>query len=214
MQNSVYGKFGSRRERFRLMAAHMMTEDEINDSEPWGDTGNWYVKRKELDEEMRCMPVWAVFITAHARLRLLQAVYSSGVENVIYGDTDSITLKAGPHESNIESGLEYGQWKREKEWKEFRAIAPKVYSGILVDGKRIGAAKGLPRKNLDDGHWKSLLEDGRASAQALSLASLRVSLKTREIKPAHTLLRKSSTLTNSTNFEALQNGIVRAKIAA
>lgn len=214
MQASLYGKYGTRRERFRLMAAHMMSEQEILESEPWGETGDWYVKRKEMDEEMRCMPAWAVFITAHARLKLLQAVYTVGVENVLYGDTDSITMIAGPHEELMDSGDDYGQWKREKEWTEFRAIAPKVYSGILTNGKRVGAAKGLPRKNLNDGHWKSLLEDGKASAQALSLASLRVSLKTRDIKPAHTLLRKSSTLTNSTNFEELQNGQVRAKMAA
>lgn len=213
MQNSLYGKFGSRRERFRIMAAHMMTDEDILDASPWDDHGKWYVKKRELDEDMRCMPQWAVFITAHARLRLLQMVYSVGVENVIYGDTDSITLKAGPWEELIESGSDYGQWKREKEWSTFRAIAPKVYSGILSDGKFKGAAKGLPRKNLTDAHWKSLLEEGHASAQALSLASLKVALRT-GVKPATTLIRKSSTLDNSTNFILLPDGNVRCKIAA
>lgn len=213
MQNSLYGKFGSRRERLRMMHAHSATEEELIDATPYDEAGRWYVK-KELDETMRCMPAWAVFITAHARLRLLQAVYSVGVENVIYGDTDSITIKAGPHEALIDSGLEYGQWKREKEWKEFRAIAPKVYSGILADGRRVGAAKGLPRKHLTAEHWKSLLEDGTATAQALSLASLRVAMKKGGVTPAVLLQRKSSSLDNSVNFQQLENGQVRAKIAA
>jgi DNA polymerase elongation subunit (family B) len=219
MQNSLYGKFGTRRERFRLMARHNMSDDELIGTEQWDEQGKWYVKKNDVDDGMRCMPEWATFITAHARLRLLETVYSVGVENVLYGDTDSITMKSGPWESRIDAGIEYGQFKKEKEWKEFRAIAPKVYSGILNTGDEIapakysGAAKGLPRKNLTQQHWRELLEEGKSSAQALSLSSLRVSLK-KGAKPANILLRKSSTLDNSTNFEKLQDGRVRAKIKA
>jgi len=218
MQNSLYGKFGTRRERFRLMATHTMEKDDagnpiIGDAEPWDKDGNWYVVRQEIDKDMRCLPAWAVFITAHARLRLLQAVYSVGVENVIYGDTDSITIKSGEHTALIDSGAEYGQWKLEKQWAEFRAIAPKVYSGVLTNGERKGAAKGVPKKNLTDTHWRELLEDGSTTAQARSLASLKVALRT-GIKPAHTLMRRSSSLTNSVNFISLPDGTVRAKMAA
>lgn len=211
MQNSLYGKFGSRRERLRIIPAHLMTPEEMVGADPYDDSGNWYTK-KEIDEGMRTLPQWAAFITAHARLKLLQAAYTAGVENVIYGDTDSLTLRAG-HLANLDIGNEYGQFKLEKEWKTFRAIAPKVYTGILTNGKKMGAAKGLPRKNLTDSHWDSLLRDGTAVAQALSLASLRVTLKS-GVKPATMLLRKSSSLTNSTNFMELPNGNVRAKMAA
>lgn len=211
MQNSLYGKFGSRRERRRLMIASCMTEEELADATPYDPEGKWYTT-KELDDEMRSLPEWAVFITAHSRLRLLQAVYSVGVENVFYGDTDSITIRRGS-EGNLNIGDEYGQWKIEKEWSEFRAIAPKVYSGILQSGKRVGAAKGLPRKNLTDTHWKELLEDGKTQAQAMSLASLRVTIKS-GVKPATMLLRKSSTLENSSNFLLLPDGNVSLKIAA
>lgn len=227
MQNSLYGKFGSRRERRRMLHAASCQGDELLGAEPWGDDGFWYVK-SEIDEDMRCMPHWAVFITAHARLRLLQSVYEIGPQNVLYGDTDSITVKGDAGE-NLDVGLEYGQWKLEKEWRQFRAIAPKVYAGILR-GKRkeqvfegddedsgplkySGAAKGLPRKNLTEKHWKELLEDGKSQAEALSLPSLRVALKN-GTKPATLLLRKSSTLENSSNFERLPDGRVRNKIAA
>lgn len=227
MQNSLYGKFGSRRTRRRMLNAASCSGEDLIGAVPWGEDGDWFVK-EELDEEMRCMPHWAVFITAHARLRLLQTVYSIGPENVLYGDTDSITVKSGYGE-NIDVGSEYGQWKLEKEWREFRAIAPKVYAGI-IKGKRkeqvfedgepaaepdkySGAAKGLPRKNLNEDHWKSLLENGKAQAQALSLPSLRVAMK-KGVKPATLLVRKSSTLENSSNFIELPNGEIRTKIAA
>lgn len=212
MQNSLYGKFGSRRERLRVMSVHSMDEDDFLGATPYDDSGRWYIK-KEIDSEMRCNPSWAVFITAHSRLRLLQAAYSIGVENVLYGDTDSLTVKAGTAKGIIETGDDYGQWKLEKEWSVFRAVAPKVYSGILKDGKMVGAAKGLPRKNLTDRHWRELLEDGATSAQAYSLASLRVTLKS-GVKPAEILMRHSSDLRNSSNFELLPNGAVNLKMAA
>lgn len=211
MQNSLYGKFGSRRERRKMMAAHTMEEEDFLGCLPYDEEGNWYVKT-DPDDTGRTLPVWAVFITAHARLRLLQAVYSVGVENVIYGDTDSITLLAGS-EGPLDIGLEYGQFKREKEWSEFRAIAPKVYSGILKDGTRKGAAKGLPKKNLTPDNWRELLEDGATQASVLSLDSLRVTLK-KGINPAKELLRKSSTLNNSQNYETLQNGNIQLKLYA
>lgn len=211
MQNSLYGKYGSRRERRRIVAAHTLKESELIGLTPYDESGNWYVQ-KEIDDEMRCKPEWAVFITAHARLRLLQAVYTIGPENVIYGDTDSITIKAG-YENGLDVGNEYGQWKKEKEWLEFRAIAPKVYSGILKDGTRKGAAKGLPRKNLTDSHWKELLEDGKTSAQALSLPSLRVTLK-KGVTPAQVLLRHSSDLENSSNYSLLPDGRISVKMAS
>lgn len=214
IQNSLYGKFGSRRERTKVFLGSCMREDDPiwRDATPLCKDSEWF-SVKELDEGMKCNPSWAVFITAHGRLKLLQAVYSAGVENVLYGDTDSITLRSSAHLENIDIGSAYGQWKVEKEWSQFRAIAPKVYSGVLKDGRRVGAAKGLPRKNLTDKHWQELLEDGATSAEALSLASLRLTLKT-GVKPATTLTRKSSNLNNSSNFDLLPDGTVSLKMAA
>lgn len=215
MQNSLYGKFGSRRERMRIIAAHSATIEDLIGCKPYDEEGKWYVKT-EIDEEMRCNPHWAVFITAHARLALLQAVYSIGPENVLYGDTDSITCKQG-FGHLIDVGDEYGQWKLEKKWSQFRAIAPKVYSGIIKDGKYAGqwkgAAKGLPSKHLNDTHWRQLYQDGKTASQVMSLPSLRVTLK-QGVKPATILLRKSSTIDNSSNFEQLPDGKVSLKMAA
>lgn len=191
-----------------MLSAHFADEEDLIGAAPFDDAGLWYVK-KELDTEMRCMPHWAVFITANARLSLLEQAYNAGPENVIYGDTDSLTLKRGV-ENTIDVGDEYGQWKLEKEWQVFRAIAPKVYSGILADGTFKGAAKGLPRKGITDRHWSELLENGATSAETLSLASLKVAFK-KGVQPARQLIRKSSTLTNSQNFALENAGDVRVK---
>lgn len=210
MQNALYGKFGTRRERTRLMLESAMTEEDFIGALPYDEAGKWYTK-KEHDEDMRCLPQWAVFITAHARIRLLKTVYAIGPENVLYGDTDSITIKGGV-EYDIDSGSKYGQWKLEKEWSEFRAIAPKVYSGQLENGKWMGAAKGLPRKGITERHWQELLADGFSQATAISLDSLRIAMK-KGLKPARQLLRKSSNLDNSSNFVACDDGSVRLKFA-
>lgn len=214
MQNSLYGKFGTRRQRLRMMQAGNMTEEDMIGAQPYDKDGMWYVK-KEQDEEMRCLPQWAVFITAHARLKLLSTIYKIGPENVLYGDTDSITIKSG-FEHLVDSGSNYGQWKLEKHWKVFKAIAPKVYVGVLSDDKFVtvgnwkGAAKGLPRKGISDKNWQELLVDGTSSAKTMSLASLRVAIKN-GVKPAHEMTRRSSDLENSSNFKAGENGDVRVK---
>lgn len=208
MQNSLYGKFGARRDRTSMRAAHCMEDGDFLGAKPYDDAGNWYIS-KELDEEMRCMPAWAVFITAHSRLKLLSTVYAIGPENVLYGDTDSITILPG-YSHMVDQGDEYGQWKKEKVWRQFRAIAPKVYAGILEDGTFKGAAKGLPRKGITDRNWKELLEDGTSQATTLSLPSLRVAMK-KGAAPAKELTRVSSSLRNSSNYLSLPNGDVRVK---
>jgi len=219
LQNSLYGKYGSRRERLKVLHVASITDpEELLDTLPMDEFGEW-VTRSELDEDMRCMPHWAAFITAHSRLSLLQTVYTVGVENVIYGDTDSLTIKKG-HAQAIDVGSEYGQWKLEKEWKEFRAIAPKVYSGVLAkaikghdEGSYLGAAKGLPRRQVTQDVLRELLETGGSEVEALSLASLKTHIK-KGGSQAVVLRRKSSTINNSVNFERDSTGKIRVKLAA
>lgn len=141
MQNSLYGKFGSRRERRQFKT---WLDETDTDYEPWGD----FYLVPEFAEDMKCLPQWAVFITAYARLRLLGDIYAVGPENVIYGDTDSLTVRDCVH---LPTGADYGDWKLEKEWRSFRAAAPKVYAGELVapnkkGEKLLGAIKGIPKR--------------------------------------------------------------------
>lgn len=147
MQNSLYGKFATKRKRRKIYS--YSPDDAVFGCDMWGE---FYI-RDEIDDEMMCLPQWSVFITAYARRHLLEAVYAIGPENVLYGDTDSITLKPGYELPDNMVGKEYGKFKLEKEWQSFRARSPKVYAGLLPTGNVVelkGAIKGVPRSK-----WKS-----------------------------------------------------------
>ena len=200
IQNSLYGKFGSRRERTIMFVPE--SNADIVDAEPWDDEQYYWTRTEHQD--LRCMPAWAVFITARARLHLFKAAFDVGIDKVIYGDTDSLTITS--RSDRIDTGDRYGQFKLEKEWKLFRATAPKTYSGILAvtyktkrAGTLTGAAKGMPTKAMGNDQWRGLLEGDRISAEYLSLSSLRVSLRTGELD-ARLLRRRSSLLENSNGW--------------
>lgn len=209
LQNSVYGKYGSRRERMKVFVP--LSDEEKIDALPLDESG-YFWSRKEFSETLRCLPSWAVFITAHARLELLRTAYSIGPEYCLYGDTDSITFRAGVDLGSLDIGALYGQWKLEKQWRSFRAIAPKVYTGQLTDGRWKGAAKGLPRKVMDEKAWNALWEGERVRAHFRSLPSLRVAMKN-GIAPAHDASRISTDINNSENWELIGTKI-RPRIAA
>jgi hypothetical protein len=207
MQNSLYGKFGSRRERLTVFCPS--EDDETLGATPIDEDGYFWL-RKEFSEDLRCIPEWAVFITAHARLHLLRQIYLCGVENVIYGDTDSLTVL--PHVSHLfDSGNDYGQWKLEKTWAEFRAIAPKVYSGRLDDGRFKGAAKGLPKKRMADEQWAAMLRGEAINVMYETLPALRVAMA-KGVTPATSISRVSTNIANSANWE-LQGTRVYPKLA-
>ena len=159
------------------------------------------------------MPQWAVFITAYARLHLLQSAYDVGIENVIYGDTDSLTIRAN-HSTPLSIGNSYGQFKLEKKWKQFRAIAPKVYVGTLATsfkgkpaGYVMGAVKGLPERKMQFCKWWQLLQTGKTEVSYDTLSSLKTYMKRPTIGTSATA-RKSSNLENSLGWGADQNGRV------
>ena len=198
IQNSLYGKFGTRRERVTMFVP--MNDEDIRDAEPWDEDQYWWVKTEEQD--IRCMPAWAVFITAYARLHLLHSAYDVGIGNVVYGDTDSLTMKTG-HAERLSVGSRYGQFKLEKEWATFRAIAPKVYVGTLATsfkrkqkGAIMGAAKGLPDKKMMFCKWWQLMRNAETEVTYETLSSLKVQMKHATIG-TRMVSRRSSDIGNS-----------------
>jgi hypothetical protein len=209
IQNSIYGKFSSRRERMRVFVPE--TDDEKIDATPLDEWGYFWSK-KEFSETIRCLPAWGSFITAHARLELLKTAYSIGPEQCLYGDTDSITFRAGVDLKGLDIGAEYGQWKLERQWRSFRATAPKVYSGQLMDGRWKGAIKGIPKKVMDETAWRALWSGETLKADFRSLPSLRVAMQ-KGVSPAQWTSRKSTDIANSQNWELIGQKI-RPRIAA
>lgn len=202
MQNSLYGKFGSKRERNQM---YVLAENELPqtglDWQPWGDTGRLWVAVEE-QEDMACRVEWAAWITAQARLHLLKTAYEVGPNICLYGDTDSLTLA---HESDrLPQSDAYGAWKIEKRWHSFRAIAPKVYAGCTATpaGPTLqGAAKGLTAKATGAPEWRELLAGRRVEVEYESLSSLLCDLKKPSIIKSELKTRKSSTLENAKSYE-------------
>jgi hypothetical protein len=218
LQNSLYGKFGSRRTRRKFYSS--IPEPEENQSEeeagvgfePWGK----FFIREERSDDMQCLPQWAVFITAYARLHLLRAAYEAGPENCLYGDTDSLTLKAGVTLPPEICGTEYGQWKPDKNWQSFRARGPKVYAGVQVPrvpyaAKVTGAAKGIPRKQWEaSGALTSIYNGENKVVNYRTLEKFVMALKTGYIGE-HEATRAISVLSNSRNWQEFANGEVRPR---
>ena len=214
MQNSLYGRFAAKTVRRQLYMP--ISADDLADGSPvHGDLGIW--ARDVLDEQMLRMPAWSAFITAHARLALLRTIYAVGPSNVIMGDTDSITVKAGADVSAIPvDDLEYGKFKLEKTWEHVRAIAPKVYVGKLA-GKDTytGKCKGIPKykatpdilQKIDAGIKITVMYESVPNLVSIlkGVSSAGEGTKTRQ--------RAVSDLSRSSNWRETETGNVRPKIA-
>ncbi len=204
MQNSLSGKFGTRRERRKIFRP-TKAEDCLG-ATPWSvDERFWF--KMEWVEDLLCLPQWIVYITAQARLNLLRAAYRVGVEHVAYGDTDSLTIPAEYAIRFNQSG-EYGAWKIAHRWKNFRAVAPKVYVGI-EDTDYVGAIKGIPQKLMDP-LWSDLFDRKRIAVQIETVPKLIQFLK-RERWGTYPQTRKSTLLKNSRSWEESKNGCVFPK---
>jgi len=205
IQNSLYGKFGARRER--IVSVVVDDLDSLDTDLFPTVIPNLYLDIKE--QRVRALPHWAAWITAHARLRLLNAIYRIGPEKVIYYDTDSITVQCGTFPVDFIDPEDYGFWKLEKEWETFTALAPKVYYGVLKGGTQIGKVKGVPRDHQND-LWEHLTSGELPTVEYESLSSLRAMLLHGTYE-SEMVKRSVTDLANSVNWEVCEDGFVRPK---
>ncbi len=200
MQNSVYGKFGSRIDRTELFIPKV--DSDYVGAHPWGSSEKLWIREQRI-EAIQSLPQWAVFITAQARINLLEKIYELGVENVIYCDTDSITTTKTMDSKYI--GNAYGKFKLEKKWKTFKAIAPKVYVGELESGDMLGAIKGIPKKKLTAADYIELMKTGNIVADLSILPSFKSFMKgNRETKQ---IQRRSTDIKNSQTWKLIGDSI-------
>jgi hypothetical protein len=190
MQNSAYGKFGARDETYSLVLENSSpAENELSRTPLAGVPG--YVVATIRDPETLAAPHIAGLITARARVNLFSAIYSRGADNarkVLYCDTDSMTVLSDFDTSGMNlSDSTYGAFKREKSWRLYRVIAPKVYAGQLESGDWAGACKGVP-----DPDFEALYRDGRIDGEYQSLPTLYTVLKSGIVSPATSKTRQSS----------------------
>ena len=143
MMNGLYGRFGLNTEGENC---ELVYDEEIKDL-------TW--KRTPANIDVENYLPYSMFITAHARRRLLDYVRECGPENVIHCDTDSV-IHYGGKVSGIEYGDELGQWSIECEPKQIWEGGFKRYVEVVTDeidsinSLKIAAA-GIANQKTDSG---------------------------------------------------------------
>jgi hypothetical protein len=137
--NATYGKFGTNREREKLWIRPTLRD--VIDKEMTPLQGPLqlpvYVEQVKCDADY-ILPHLAAWITALARVRLLEYIYSCK-ESVYYCDTDSVYTT-----SKLESSTRLGEMKEEYgDIKEAYFVAPKVYRLVHGDGHETSRVKGF-----------------------------------------------------------------------
>lgn len=153
MQNSVYGKFGTKPDdRFEyILDGQPSAIDEGYEAyfnEKTGEFSGIYRKIVNIDEPYM-LPAFAALVTARGRLLLQKGIDICGRAEVFYCDTDSIKCTPLGADRMRASKLydhgsgDYGLFKDEGEKTNMVFVAPKVYGtldGTLLKAKGIQAA--------------------------------------------------------------------------
>ncbi len=152
MQNSLYGKFATRKEgrEVSIVFSDLPQQGKTSVIDP--DTGLiipfLFYEETERDSEYM-LPHYAAWITANARLALAGFCLRTGVDLVLYTDTDSAHLQCGAKPPSDLIGADYGLFKHEKVLEEIKYHAPKCYTYIEKGKPGLKAVyKGIPEKVL------------------------------------------------------------------
>lgn len=155
MMNSLYGRFA------------LSPETEVTSLEYVEEVGDFVFRSDPgLNEDNDAYLPMAMFITAHARARLLANVEAVGPENVIHSDTDSV-IHFGPPSRDIMHGDALGTWGIESRPVEIYEGGFKRYLEVLrrpirsVKDVSVACA-GVPQKLTPEGvpigMWVELLD--------------------------------------------------------
>jgi len=119
--NGLYGKFGQRFiDRENAVHVDSMTKEQLQRYDTIERVGDYFITKERTKPAGFCIPLWACYITAYARLRLYDYIERY---NPIYCDTDSIITK-----DTIETSSALGCMKKEMTITEGIIVRPKFYA--------------------------------------------------------------------------------------
>lgn len=154
MLNSLYGRFG-------LNPNGQETELVISGEDLiWKETA-------VVNEEMDAYLPYAMFITAHARRRLLSYIKKCGPDKVIHSDTDSVIHTGGLVEG-VEYGKELGKWGLEHPPLKIFEGGFKRYVKVISSDVRTAkafsiASAGIPKRTVLEkvpvGMWVEIIDN-------------------------------------------------------
>ena len=157
IQNSLYGKFGTRPEGRKVVISFDNIPPDGFECSICEETGAeipfLFFKEEQRDAEYM-LPHWAAWITANARLTIDDGIAAAGRASVRYIDTDSLHVTpdgaARLASAGDLIGKKYGQYKLEATVKEEAYHGPKFYTSKSTGGEIDVKAKGIPRGLLRD----------------------------------------------------------------
>jgi len=181
MLNSLYGKFGQKFTDKEELQPFNLTIEELNKLDNFERIGNFIrIKHKEKEPNAFCIPIWALYVTAYARLRLYEYL---SAHKVVYCDTDSIITK-----DEIPTSKELGKMKLELVVKRGVIVKPKFYGLVYdKDNKEVSSVKikGLGCM-LDELRFRRLLESDSHKEVYIKFVKFKESLR-RGLVPNETL---------------------------
>lgn len=125
LMNSLYGKFGQKFIDRDNWQPFNHTIEELNKLDFFERVGDFIRIKKPIDEPRSfCIPIWALYTTAYARIKLHDVIRKS---RAIYCDTDSIITKKEYYSSD-----KLGELKLEHFIKDGIIVKPKFY---IINGK-------------------------------------------------------------------------------
>lgn len=154
MQNACYGRFA------------LNPEMETTDIEYVEGILKW-ISEKEFKEDNDAYLPYAMFITAHARRRLMEYAGQVPLEDIIHADTDSVIHK-GETLPTIKYGKKLGEWDIEHRPVQIYEGGFKRYIEILnypvksikdIEMACAGVPQKLNDKDVPVGMWVELLDD-------------------------------------------------------
>lgn len=157
MQNSLYGKFGMQRIRKTLLPITELNNCIDREKEEGLRyqvlenpliANEQFIEAETISEARYIQPHVAAYITAQARLVLLDGLLQQKERGeVYYCDTDSIVCSAPMDDIMIDDN-EYGKWALESVLEYGMFLQPKMYYEKYKDGGETKKFKGLPKSQL------------------------------------------------------------------
>ncbi len=133
--NSLYGKFGQKFLDKDNWISLPDTLEELTKYKSFERIGDFIRIKQDNKPSAFCIPVWAAYTTAYARLKLHETLQKT---NAIYCDTDSVITK----DDSITNSKQLGELKREDRISKGIIIKPKFYGYKGLHGYKV-VAKGI-----------------------------------------------------------------------
>lgn len=145
MLNSLYGKFAQRREAGleKLIPFEEYENAQDKSGYDFVEYDNYIYARKPVPTYRQADYInvlWASYITAYARLTLLDYMLTNP-EALLYVDTDSLFTS-----QKLETGKALGMMKQEHENVDIEIFAPKAYLIYTPDGQLKTKVRGIPNR--------------------------------------------------------------------